>query len=265
MERQGKRRLSLGRLPFRHGVREVGASIRPASTRSTTTVKSIEGQSVEMLRPAVLRVLYCESVPETAYAQCGDLSIAYQLFGDGPIEMVFAGSFVSHVELLWTLPEAKSWFDQMGSFCRIVLFDKAGVGLSDPVPKVRSIEERAAEIEAVMEAVGFGRCVLMGVSEGGPASIVFAATRPDRVRALILTGTFSWAGFAGWDDLDAPPRRSTSDCIRAWATPTRHRRHKSSGSNRSDGPPARTGAVVRRCVCFSLRSARCGSWGCSSG
>ena len=95
------------------------------------------------------------AVPETSYAPCGDLSLAYQLFGDGPVELVFVGPFVSHIELLWTVPEYKAFFDQLATFCRIVVFDKAGVGLSDPVPRVRTIEDRVAEIEAVMDAVGF--------------------------------------------------------------------------------------------------------------
>jgi class 3 adenylate cyclase len=145
-------------------------------------------------------------VPDTAYAQCGELSLAYQVVGEGAIDLVIAGSFISHVELIWTIPEAKAWLDQLTSFCRVLLFDKAGVGLSDPVPKVRSIEDRATEIEAVMDAAGFGRAVLMGVSEGGPASIVFAASRPDRVRALILAGTFAWSGYAAWEDVDVDPR-----------------------------------------------------------
>jgi pimeloyl-ACP methyl ester carboxylesterase len=84
------------------------------------------------------------------------------------------------------------------------VFDKAGVGLSDPVPKVRSIDDRAAEIEAVMDAAGFGAAVLLGISEGGPASIPFAATRPDRVKALILTGTFARSP-VDWDDLLGDP------------------------------------------------------------
>ena len=142
---------------------------------------------------------------DTAYATCGDLSLAYQVFGDGPIELVFAGSFVSHVELMWTLPEAKAFFEKLGTFCRVLLFDKAGVGLSDPVPSVRSLDDRATEIEAVMDAVGFERAVVFGVSEGGPAAIVFAAKRPERVRALILTGTFAFVGYAGWDDVHADP------------------------------------------------------------
>ncbi len=146
------------------------------------------------------------AVPETSYASCGKLSLAYQVFGDGPVELVYAGSFVSHVELFWTMPEFEAFMEQLSTFCRVVLFDKAGVGLSDPVPQVRTLDDRATEIEAVMDAVGFERAVLFGVSEGGPATIVFAATRPERTRALILTGTGPFAGFAaGWNDVDGDP------------------------------------------------------------
>ena len=130
-------------------------------------------------------------MPDTLYAPCGELSLAYQLFGDGPVELVYAGSFVSHVELFWTMPEFEAFMEQLSTFCRVVLFDKAGVGLSDPVPQVRTLDDRAAEIEAVMDAVGFTKAALFGISEGGPAAIVFAATRPERTRALILTGTTS--------------------------------------------------------------------------
>jgi len=144
-------------------------------------------------------------VAETSYASCGDLSLAYQVFGDGPVELVFAGSFVSHVELFWTLPEFQAFMEQLSTFCRVLVFDKAGVGLSDPVPQVRTLDDRAAEIEAVMDAVGFGRAALFGVSEGGPAAMVFAATRPERTRALILTGSYSFFGFTGWDDIERDP------------------------------------------------------------
>ena len=139
---------------------------------------------------------------ETSYAPCGDLSLAYQVFGDGPIELVFVGPVISHVELCWTMPEFKAFFEQLATFCRVALFDKAGVGLSDPVPKVRTLDDRAAEIEAVMDTVGFEKAVLFGLSEGGPASIVFAATRPERTQALILTGAVPYWGFAGWQDMD---------------------------------------------------------------
>jgi len=144
-------------------------------------------------------------VAETSYASCGDLSLAYQLFGDGPIPLVFVGPFVGHVELFWTVPEFKSFFDQLASFCRVAIFDKAGTGLSDPVPKVRTLDDRAAEIEAVMDAVGFDEAVVLAMSEGGPASILFAANRPERVRALVAYGSFATMAGCRWEDLDGDP------------------------------------------------------------
>ncbi len=107
-------------------------------------------------------------MPETSYAPCGDLSLAYQVFGDGPVELVFAGSFASHVELYWTVPEFEAFFEQLSTFCRVLLFDKAGVGLSDPVPQVRTLDDRAAEIEAVMDAAGFGKSGPLRSERGRP-------------------------------------------------------------------------------------------------
>jgi class 3 adenylate cyclase len=143
-------------------------------------------------------------VAETLYASCGDLSLAYQVFGDGPVELVVIYGPISHVELCWVLPELKAFFDRLSSFCRVLLFDKAGVGLSDPVPHVRTLDDRAAEIEAVMDAAGFGKAVLFAHGESGPAAIVFAATRPQRTRALVLASTFPFMEF-GWDDIDRDP------------------------------------------------------------
>src|SRR3954471_18511570 len=91
---------------------------------------------------------YAQAMAETSYASCGDLSLAYQVFGDGPVELVWAGSFTSHVELFWTMPEFANLMEKLGTFARILLFDKAGVGLSDPVPQIRTLDERATEIEA---------------------------------------------------------------------------------------------------------------------
>lgn len=135
---------------------------------------------------------------ETRYAACGDLSLAYQLFGDGDIDILVAGSFVSHVELLWSSPEFTRFFDRLASFARVALFDKAGVGLSDPVPKVRTLEERVNELEAVMDATGMRRPTIFGISEGGPAAMLFAATKPERVRSLVLTGTFAASAMGDW-------------------------------------------------------------------
>jgi pimeloyl-ACP methyl ester carboxylesterase len=154
---------------------------------------------------ASARQQYAHAVADTSYASCGGLSLAYQIFGDGPIDLVFVGPFVSHVELFWTLPEFKAFFEHLGTFCRVAMFDKAGVGLSDPVPRVRSVDDRAAEIEAVMDAVGFEKAVLFALSEGGPAAIVFAARRPERTRALILHGTYASLGGLEWEDLDRSP------------------------------------------------------------
>jgi pimeloyl-ACP methyl ester carboxylesterase len=144
-------------------------------------------------------------VAETSYAPCGELSLAYQVFGDGPVELVFVGPVVSHVELFWGIPEFKAFFEQLGTFCRVVVYDKAGVGLSDPVPKVRTLEDRAAEIEAVLDAVGFGKAAVFGMSEGGPASVLFSARRPERARALILYGSYAFVSGGSWDDVDRDP------------------------------------------------------------
>jgi pimeloyl-ACP methyl ester carboxylesterase len=143
-------------------------------------------------------------VVETSYALCGDLSLAYQVFGDGPVEVVFVSGPISQVEVFWALPEYKAFFEQLATFCRVLAFDKAGIGLSDPVPHVRTLDDRAAEIEAVMDAAGFGQAVVCGLNEGGPQAIVFAATRPERTRALILSGTGSFND-TGWDDIDRDP------------------------------------------------------------
>ena len=102
------------------------------------------------------------------------------------------------------MPEFKAFFEQLATFCRVLLFDKAGVGLSDPVPQVRTLDDRADEIEAVMDAAGFGKAVLFGMSEGGPASIVFAARRPERTRALILSARSRSSAFE-WDFVDRDP------------------------------------------------------------
>ena len=155
-----------------------------------------------------------QTVPETSYASCGDLSLAYQVFGDGPIELVFSGSVASHIELYWTVPEFVAFFERLATFCRVLLFDKAGAGLSDPVPHLPTLDDRAAEIEAVMDAAGFEKAVLFGASEGGSASIFFAATRPQRTRALILNATSAKSLVGGWDDLDRDPAELRARLVR---------------------------------------------------
>ena len=139
--------------------------------------------------------------PRTQYAKHGDLNIAYQVTGDGPIDIVVVPSFVSNIEFWWAHPTMKAWWDRVTSFARLILFDKLGTGCSDPVSGPRTLEQRSDEIKAVMDAVGCERPVLFGLSEGGPSSIVFAATHPGQVQALVLFGTFaSGSGLGGSPD-----------------------------------------------------------------
>ena len=126
------------------------------------------------------------AVAETSYATCGDLSLAYQVFGEGPVELVLRRAVRHPRGAVLDPARIQGVLRWLSTFCRVLIFDKAGVGLSDPVPRVRSLDDRAAEIEAVMDAAGFEAAVLSRASEGGPAAIVFAATRPERTRALVL-------------------------------------------------------------------------------
>jgi len=141
------------------------------------------------------------SQPKTKYARTGDVSIAYQVVGDGPIDIVYVPGFVSHVELIWDLPPAVHLIERMASFARLILFDKRGTGLSDPVVGAPMLEERMEDVRAVMEAAGSERAVLLGVSEGVPMSILFAATHPELTTALVLYGGMArstWAPDYPW-------------------------------------------------------------------
>src|SRR5437763_4108569 len=126
--------------------------------------------------------------PPTRYARSGDASIAYQVVGDGPIDLVLVLGFATHLELQWEMPPFARFFERISSFSRRILFDKRGTGLSDPVTEVPSLEQRIDDVRAVMEAAGSERAALFGVSEGGPMSVLFAATHPERVTALVLHG-----------------------------------------------------------------------------
>jgi class 3 adenylate cyclase/pimeloyl-ACP methyl ester carboxylesterase len=129
--------------------------------------------------------------PKTRYARSGDVSIAYQVVGDGPIDLVFVPGFVSHLDLQWTDRHVRSFFESLASFSRLILFDKRGTGLSDPVPDWPPLEQRMDDVRAVMDAAGSERAALLGLSEGGPMSALFAATYPERTAALIMCGTFA--------------------------------------------------------------------------
>jgi pimeloyl-ACP methyl ester carboxylesterase len=131
--------------------------------------------------------------PTTRYAKSGDYSIAYQVVGDAPLDIVLVPGFVSHVEYAWEDPDFARLFERLASFSRLILFDKRGTGLSDRVPvnKLPTLEERMDDVRAVMDAARSERAVLFGISEGGPMSILFATTYPERVAALVLYGTYA--------------------------------------------------------------------------
>jgi len=130
-------------------------------------------------------------VPEINYARSADgVHVAYQVVGDGPPDVVYANSFMSHIEVSWDYPPAVRFYERMAAFCRLVLFDRRGTGLSDPIVEHFTMEDRTDDIRAVMDAVGLERAVLLGSSEGAMACLYFAALHPERVSALILFSPF---------------------------------------------------------------------------
>jgi class 3 adenylate cyclase len=131
------------------------------------------------------------TIPQTRFTQSGDTSIAYQVVGEGPIDLVAVPGFVSHVEQAWEDPSFSRFLTQLASFSRLIIFDKRGTGLSDRVGGIPTLEERMDDVRAVMDAAGSQRAALFGVSEGGPMSVLFAATYPKRTTALILYGSIA--------------------------------------------------------------------------
>src|SRR5262245_41175022 len=129
--------------------------------------------------------------PATQYAHSGDVNIAYQVVGDGPIDLVFVMGWVSHLEYFWKEPRFSRFLQRLASFARLILFDKRGTGLSDRVAALPTLEERMDDVRAVMEAVGSDRDALLGLSEGGPMCALFAATYPEKTAALVMIGTYA--------------------------------------------------------------------------
>jgi class 3 adenylate cyclase/pimeloyl-ACP methyl ester carboxylesterase len=126
--------------------------------------------------------------PETKYAKSGQVRIAYQITGNGPIDMVWAPGTASHLDLDWEWPARARIIDRFSSFCRLIRFDKRGTGLSDRPTTAATLEERMDDIRAVMDAAGSEKAALFGLSEGGSMACVFAATYPARTLALLLWG-----------------------------------------------------------------------------
>ena len=129
--------------------------------------------------------------PETRYVDSGGIQIAYQAIGEGPRDLVVVPGFVSNLDMQWADAGITRFNERLASFARVVMYDKAGTGLSDPVPAVPTLEQRMEDLHAVLDAAGAERPVLLGISEGGPMSLLFAATYPERVSGLILYGSIA--------------------------------------------------------------------------
>jgi pimeloyl-ACP methyl ester carboxylesterase len=153
------------------------------------------------------------SPPRVHYARSGDVNIAYQVVGSGPIDLVFVMGWVSHLEYFWNEPSFARFLARLASMSRLILFDKRGTGLSDPVAvhELPTLEQRMDDVRAVMDAAGSERAVLLGVSEGGPMCSLFAATYPEKTEALIMIGSYA----RRLRDLDYPwgPTRDERDAF----------------------------------------------------
>jgi pimeloyl-ACP methyl ester carboxylesterase len=160
--------------------------------------------------------------PETRYAKSGDVHIAYQVIGSGPLDLVFVPGFVSNVEASWDNAARAGFFRRLASFCRLILFDKRGTGMSDRSSQIFSLEQRMADLQAVMDDIGSERAALLGISEGGPMSILFAASHPARTVALAVYGSYarrSWAEDYPFGWTDDKWKAVLAGMERNWGTP----------------------------------------------
>ena len=157
--------------------------------------------------------------PETRYALSGDVNIAYQVVGDGPFDVIFVPGFVTHVELQWRLPGMGDFIRGLGSFSRLIRFDKRGTGMSDPVSGAPSLETRMDDVRAVMDAVGSRRAAFYGLSEGAAMSILFAATYPERTAALVVRSCSPrtmWAPDFPWGRREEAYRREVNQALQVF-------------------------------------------------
>ena len=162
--------------------------------------------------------------PETRYAKSGDVHVAYQVIGEGAVDLILVMGWISHLEHQWEDPSLARFLDRLASFSRLILFDKRGTGLSDRVADnaLPTLEQRMDDVRAVMDAAGSTHAALFGVSEGGPLSALFAATYPERTSALIMYGAYAkWIRDADYPW--APTRQDHEAAFKAyeehWGTP----------------------------------------------
>jgi class 3 adenylate cyclase len=150
-------------------------------------------------------------VPRTKYVRNGDVSIAYQVYGEGDLDLLYVPGVNTQLELTWEEPSITKYYERLGSFARVIRMDKRGTGLSDRIVGAATLEDRMDDVRVVMDAVGSERAVIYGVSEGGPMAMLFAATYPERVIALILYATM--VKFVRSDDFPWAPSVETLDAV----------------------------------------------------
>ena len=117
-------------------------------------------------------------VPSTHYVKSDDVYIAYQVLGEGPLDLIFVPGFVSNVEAIWQSPNRSRFLRRLASFCRVIIFDKRGTGMSDRGSQIFTLEQRMHDVQTILNEVGSDRAALFGISEGGPMSLLYAATYP---------------------------------------------------------------------------------------
>jgi pimeloyl-ACP methyl ester carboxylesterase len=161
-------------------------------------------------------------VPEVRYTKSGDVNIAYQVIGEGPLDLVFVPGWVSNVEIVWEEPALVRFLTRLASFSRVILFDKRGTGLSDRFTEMPNLETRMDDVRAVMDAVNSERAALFGYSEGGVLCALFAATYPDRTSALIMHGSYArltWRPDYPWGPTDEERIAFNDEAERHWGEP----------------------------------------------
>jgi class 3 adenylate cyclase len=192
--------------------------------------------------------------PETRYTKSGDFNIAYQVVGEGPLDLVYVSGWISNVELAWEEPTYARFLRRLASFSRLITFDKRGTGLSDPVPlnALPTLEERMDDLRAVLDAVGSERTALFGHSEGGNMSVLFAAAHPQRTVALVTFGIFAkriWSPDYPWAPTPEARRQTILQLEREWGA----------GMDLGELAPSADGAFKRRLATYLRRSASPGA------
>jgi class 3 adenylate cyclase/pimeloyl-ACP methyl ester carboxylesterase len=161
-------------------------------------------------------------IPTTRYVKSDDVHVAYQVVGDGPVDVLWVPGFVSHMEAGWQSPQTATFLRRLSSFCRLILFDKRGTGMSDRGSQIFTLEQRMHDVQAILDEIGSERAVLVGVSEGGPMSLLYAASYPERTAALVLYGSYakrSWAPDYPFGWKDEQWERVLGNIQHNWGTP----------------------------------------------